>query len=138
MLTIYIDEAHASDEWFLPESPDVKAGHAIIAVHKKLADRINAAKSFVHNKSFPVEMVVDSMNNEAADRYFAWPERLYIIVDGIVVYQGGLGPNDYHLEEVKEWLDKRFSDGNDVANSADNALPSITDVRSKNEEDCAE
>ena len=38
------------------------------------------------------------------DVYGAWPERLYIIVDGTIVYQGGLGPFDYKLHEVQHWL----------------------------------
>lgn len=104
MLTIYIEEAHATDEWFFPDAVDVKSGGAVIAVHKNLSDRIQAAKTFVQNKEFPVEIVVDSMKSEVIDRYFAWPERLYIIMDGVVVYKGGMGPNDYLIEEVDDWL----------------------------------
>lgn len=104
LLTIYIEEAHASDEWFLPEAPDVKSGGAIIQVHRELEDRIHAAQTFVNYKKFVPEIVVDSMRNEVVDRYYAWPERLYVIVDGVVLYKGGMGPNDYHIEEVTEWL----------------------------------
>lgn len=35
-------------------------------------------------------------------------ERLYIIVDGVVVYKGGYGPFDYKLWEVQDWLAARY------------------------------
>lgn len=54
----------------------------------------------------PAPLVVDSMANEAMTYYSAIPERLFIILDGKVVYEGRRGPEGYHLEEVKEWLKK--------------------------------
>ena len=91
LLTIYIEEAHASDRWFFPNAPDVKTGNAIIATHCSIEDRLAAAKKFVSVKSFSSELVVDSMAGDTEDRYEAWPERLYIVVDGVVVYKGGNG-----------------------------------------------
>lgn len=91
MLTIYIEEAHPQNEWFFPEAPDVLSGDAVISSHQCLEDRLAAARKFKAAKSFPIELVVDSMENNIVDRYLAWPERLYIIVDGVVVYQGGNG-----------------------------------------------
>ena len=32
--------------------------------------------------------VFDGMDGEACDRYDAWPERLYIVLNGVVVYKG--------------------------------------------------
>lgn len=37
---------------------------------------------------FVGEIVCDSMKGEVDDRFGAWPERLYIIYKGIVVYKG--------------------------------------------------
>ena len=108
LLTIYIEEAHASDEWFLPESRDVKAGNAIIAAHQSLKERLAAANSFILDKKYPIECVVDSMADHIVDRYNAWPERLYIVLDGVIVYKGGMGPNDYKLNEVHDWLEARY------------------------------
>ena len=48
------------------------------------------------------------MEGNIADRYGAWPERLYIIIDGIVVYKGNVGPFGYKLPEVKEFLAQKF------------------------------
>ena len=91
MLTIYIEEAHASDRWFFPNAPDVLSGNAIIATHQSIEDRLAAARKFVEVKNYRGEVVVDTMKGHVVDRYDAWPERLYIIVDGTVVYKGGNG-----------------------------------------------
>lgn len=107
ILTIYIEEAHARDEWFLPESPGAKK-EALIYVHRNLSERLEAANRFSANKNFQIDLVVDSMEGNVVDRYDAWPERLYIIVDGVVVYKGGNGPFGYRLDEVKSWLAKRY------------------------------
>lgn len=100
-LTVYIEEAHAVDRWYLPQAPS----GAQIKHHTSDADRIAAAKSFIADYSFPIETVVDTIANEANFAYDAWPERLYIVVDGVVVFKGGPGPFFYRLDEVMTWLD---------------------------------
>ena len=108
-LTIYIEEAHAHDEWWLPESPGAHVGGgSYIANHRHIQDRMGAAKRFVDDFGFPGEVVCDSFQDEVNDRYGAWPERLYIIEQGVVVYKGGIGPFDYRLAEVKDWLIARY------------------------------
>lgn len=109
MLTIYIEEAHAADEWKLPESLVETEMGVSVPVHQSIADRIAAAKLFRAQRNVPsLEIVCDSMRGDMVSRYGAWPERLYVIVDGVVVYQGGLGPFDYKLWEVQEWLAERY------------------------------
>ena len=72
---------------------------------KSLADRVAIVKDFVGRFSYPIPIVIDSMT-DAADRiYGGWPERLYIIdTAGTIVYKGGIGPFDFHPEQVREWL----------------------------------
>ncbi|XP_019620475.1 PREDICTED: uncharacterized protein LOC109467022 [Branchiostoma belcheri] len=50
------------------------------------------------------ENVVDTMDDNVARAYACYPDRLFVILDGIVVYKGGLGPEGYHLDEVRDWL----------------------------------
>lgn len=108
-LTIYIEEAHAVDEWWLPHAPEANiGGKACIKQHHTIAGRIAAAQKFVDDLQFPIETVCDAMNNEASLFFGGWPERLYIVEKGVIVYQGGLGPFDYKLAEVKDWLIDRF------------------------------
>ena len=52
-------------------------------------------------------LMVDLMNNMASSNYGATPERLYVVLDGKVVYEGQQGPFDYRLEDVEEYLEKR-------------------------------
>ncbi|XP_019633402.1 PREDICTED: uncharacterized protein LOC109476824 [Branchiostoma belcheri] len=47
---------------------------------------------------------VDTMDNNVAKTYACYPDRLFVILDGRVVYKGGLGPEGYHLDEVRDWL----------------------------------
>lgn len=111
ILTIYIEEAHASDEWALPESQVETTFKTSIRAHRSIDERIAAAKIF---ESLPkgvagsLEIVCDSMEGDISTRYGAWPERLYIILDGVIVYKGGQGPFDYRLWEVQEWLYEKY------------------------------
>ena len=108
MLTIYIEEAHAIDEWVLPES-EVQVKNVNIKVHKTLEERRQVAATFIKDTNITCETVVDSMDaGNVADGYWGWPERLYVILDGVVVYQGGVGPFGYKLEEVQAWLVNKY------------------------------
>ena len=108
-LTIYVSEAHSADEWQLPHA--LGAGDAIPVFDqpKALGERVALARCFAERFPDVGRLVVDTMSNEAAENYAAWPERLYIIVDGAVVYKGGPGPFGYVLKDVKDWLDAHAS-----------------------------
>jgi type I thyroxine 5'-deiodinase len=107
-LTIYIAEAHARDEWWIPHAPNAhEGGAACILQHRSIDSRINAAKSFADDFQVDFEVVCDSMKNEVCELYDSYPERLYIIERGVVVYQGGHGPFDFKLEEVDAWLKQK-------------------------------
>ena len=59
-------------------------------------------------ETLPGPFLVDNMKNEASRSYGSFPDRLYIVLDGKVVYQGGLGPVDYNTYEMEQWLEKYF------------------------------
>ena len=63
MLTVYIEEAHASDEWVLPNSEIERSGEGNIPVHKTIDDRINSALKLINNRKILSELVCDSMEN---------------------------------------------------------------------------
>ncbi len=72
-VTIYIREAHASDEW--------KLGNIVsIPQHKTIEDRLEAARAFVKDYGWSGMVVVDTMSNELDDTFAIWPER-YVVVD---------------------------------------------------------
>jgi type I thyroxine 5'-deiodinase len=108
MLTIYIEEAHPADEWRLPESKverELSEHNDIISTHQNMKQRLDVAQRFIERKGIKGDVVCDGMKGQVLDLYQAWPERLYIIVDGVVAYKGGVGPFHYNLGEVEAWLE---------------------------------
>uniref|UniRef100_A0A803J654 Iodothyronine deiodinase n=1 Tax=Xenopus tropicalis TaxID=8364 RepID=A0A803J654_XENTR len=98
-LIIYIDEAHAADEWALKNNLHIKK-------HRCLQDRLAAAKRLLEElPSCPV--VLDTMSNLCSAKYAALPERLYILQEGKVIYKGKMGPWGYKPEEVHSVLEKK-------------------------------
>ena len=70
-------------------------------VHKNLEDRIKAASEIQKLKP-DIPMFIDSFDNRLNKAFGAYPERLYIIQDNIVMYQGKMGSFRYRLNEVDE------------------------------------
>lgn len=97
-LTVYISEAHPLDEWALLSHKKYSR-----LQHRTLDERMSSA-TVLKDEGILGELVVESMENAAVDLYAALPERLVIILDGIVVYKGGLGPMNYRPEDVGKWL----------------------------------
>ena len=98
-LVVYIQEAHPLDKWYFDFEKNKRRSHT------SLEDRIEAGNflnSFVQN----VPIVVDNMRNGVCRLYGAKPERLYVIKNGQIVYQGGFGPSRYNLEEMEVALKK--------------------------------
>jgi hypothetical protein len=108
-----VEEAHASDDWALPIGAGIGRD---VKLAKRLDDRISAAKRFVRELDYPIEVVCDSMVDEVVNKYEAFPERLYIIENGVVVFKGGRGPHDYNPKDVLEWLQRRYGDRMDRPN----------------------
>ena len=98
-LVVYIEEAHPTDEWYF-DSNSYK-----IEQPKALKERIAAAKMFADDTQVDCPVLVDGMNNEANALYGALPERLYVVCDGKVAYEGGRGPFFYNLDEMSKALD---------------------------------
>lgn len=76
-----------------------------VAQHKTMEDRLKAARILKSNNG-PIPILVDTMDNEALTAYAPMPERLFILLDEEVSYEGGRGPMDYNLDEVRDWLTK--------------------------------
>ena len=99
---IYIEEAHANDQWRLENNT-----YNYIKQHQKMEERLAAAEELCKlDPHCPV--YVDTMKNEAIARYGALPERLFIALDSVIVYEGKPGPHGYSPDEVQDWLKKHF------------------------------
>ncbi|KAJ8394224.1 hypothetical protein AAFF_G00048070 [Aldrovandia affinis] len=76
-----------------------------IPKHRCLEDRLKAAQ--LMDLEVPGCLVVaDSMDNSSNAAYGAYFDRLYILQDGKVAYQGGRGPEGYKISELRKWLDQ--------------------------------
>lgn len=102
-LTVYTQEAHPTEsgdyiDYFLP-----------INKHKTLEERLSAANELMKLETLPGPLLVDNMSNESSRAFGSFPDRLYIVLDGKIVYMGGVGPHGYNTFEVEKWLNNFFS-----------------------------
>jgi hypothetical protein len=105
-LTVYVREAHPTDEWQMKSN--VK-DDVCYAQPKTLEQRVAIAKDFTARFKYPLPFGIDDMSNLADAAYSAWPERLYIIDEsGHIAYRGGMGPFNYKPAEVRDWLASRY------------------------------
>jgi type I thyroxine 5'-deiodinase len=104
-VTLYIKEAHPTDEWQMPsnETEDV-----CYLQPRTTAQRVEIAADFTQRFHYDIPMLVDPIENEANRLYAGWPERLYVVEDGVVRYKGGTGPFNFAPEELEAWLKERF------------------------------
>jgi len=106
-VTVYIAEAHPAERGHFRVGGD--GGNYAIDTHANMGDRIRAAATLRKEAKTDLggsPILVDPMDDPANLGYAALPERLYVILDGRVVYQGGLGPFHYRIEEVEAFLAK--------------------------------
>ena len=97
--SVYIAEAH-------PVEKANFTGNIVISAHETLEDRLKAAR--VLQSSMQGEdnrILVDSMQDVANELYAAFPERLYVILDGKVVLEGKPGPFGYNIAEIESFLE---------------------------------
>ena len=109
-LTVYIAEAHASDEWTLRDDFNAELdGKWDVPVARTMDQRLHTAREWVDWLNPSMEYVVDKMDDNARRTYAAWPERLVVIENGVVQYYGKQGPWGYDTDEVGAWLEQRFA-----------------------------
>lgn len=100
-LIVYLAEAHPSDGWKFKNNFD-------IGNHKIIQDRMKAVETLIKQQPNG-EVVADDISNALNYKYGAMYERLFIVLNGKIVYLGQRGPQGYHLGEVEEWLTKYTS-----------------------------
>jgi len=108
VVTVYIVEAHPTDEW------DVNTGldsEACVRQPRTLQQRGSVATSFATRYEYPSErFVIDNMDNTVSDAYSAVPERLFVVDGkGKLAYVGGIGPYHYDPTEVRAFLVKALA-----------------------------
>jgi thyroxine 5-deiodinase len=83
MTTVYVEEAHPVDGWALPGAQTP----ITFRQPRSTEERCDIARTFVRRFDFRLPLVVDTIANAADMAFDAWPERLYVVVDGVIVYK---------------------------------------------------
>jgi hypothetical protein len=105
-LTVYVREAHPTDEWQMKSN---LKDDVCYAQPKTLEQRLAIANDFTKRFKFTLPFGIDDMSNAADTAYSAWPERLYVIDEsGHIAYRGGMGPFNYKPAELRQWLAARY------------------------------
>lgn len=79
-----------------------------IKTHHSIQDRCNAARILQTKFNPGCPVLVDGMLDTGNIAYGATPIRLHVVQNDILVYQGGPGPFQYNLDELREWLASQF------------------------------
>jgi len=86
-LGVYIQEAHAQDEWPISSSrANGDRGKVCIEQPKSTQERCAVARQFQQDFSFSIPMVVDTVANEFDAAFAPWPLRFYVFSGGKVKY----------------------------------------------------
>jgi len=101
-VTIYMSEAHPAEKKHF-------GGNYAIDTHTNMEERIEAAETLLEEagdalKGCPI--LVDTMDDIANLSYVAFPERLYVLKDGLITFEGDLGPDGYSIQAVDDFLSK--------------------------------
>lgn len=83
---IYIEEAHATDEWNIGAS----AG-AIVESHKTMEDRMQCVKMFSDNHGVKFPIYPDDMKSTFMNTFASWPVRCFITKGKVI----------HHISEPK-------------------------------------
>lgn len=99
-LVVYIEEAHAEGE------NSFENNAFGLHQHKSLNDRIASAHVMIEalDGQMKCPVVVDDMDNNAMYAYGARPERMYILKEQTVIYQGNRGPIFNNFDEFEQAL----------------------------------
>ncbi len=105
-LLVYIREAHATDEWVMPDNVDDGINIPQPLTHE---ERVQAALAMRSAMGIEFPIAIDGLDDTVMNAYGAWPERLYVVgPDGHVAYQGGQGPWGYSPDEVAAFLNTNY------------------------------
>jgi len=104
-LFVYILEAHAKDEWPMPlGTQPCKYNQPT-----RIDERLNIASEYSKNFPVPFPMVVDTMSNDFERSYAVWPERFFVIENGVMAFIGQPEPDNGHLPgSLASWLSSRY------------------------------
>ena len=111
---VYIEEAHATDEWPISSGRYAKAP-VNIRQPRTTAERIKVAREFLNDYSINADSrmkcVVDipEMGNPFEKAFAPWPLRLYVVEDGIMTWIAEPKNCEYDVSLLRDWLTRRHA-----------------------------
>eukprot|EP00824_Muranothrix_gubernata_P006934 TRINITY_DN18912_c0_g1_i1.p2 TRINITY_DN18912_c0_g1~~TRINITY_DN18912_c0_g1_i1.p2 ORF type:complete len:130 (-),score=22.18 TRINITY_DN18912_c0_g1_i1:7-396(-) len=100
-ITVYIAEAHASDEWPL--------GQTSFPQPRTLEERRMRAQQFLQATGYEIPLFVDGIDNAFESAYAAHPERFFVIQRGVLVHIAEPGPEGYKVAALRNLLEEYVS-----------------------------
>ena len=109
---LYIEEAHACDEWPIRSSRYMPNGEVVSVKQPRLvSERVALAQSFVDSFDLGPEMkiLVDDpeQGNLFEKAYAPWPIHIYVIENGIMQYISAPTDCAHDVSELRAWLKHR-------------------------------
>jgi hypothetical protein len=104
---VYVREAHPTDEWQV----EANEREGILFAQPTSRDqRAEVARVCSLKLKLSIPTLVDDMDNSTDLKYYALPDRLYLIGrDGRVAYRGGPGPFGFVAAELEEAIEEYLS-----------------------------
>ena len=106
---MYIREAHPTDEWQVESNE----GEGILFAQPTTLDaRSHIAQVCSLKLDLPIPTLIDDMENSTDRKYYALPDRLYLIGrDGRVAYRGRPGPFGFVASELERAIEEYLKAG---------------------------
>lgn len=95
-ILLYIEEAHPEDGWYIGDS-----NIYCIKQHQNINERKNGMSIIKNQIHKNVNILLDNMNNDGKKYFGVQYERIYIVFDNKITYQGENGPFGYDLSDVE-------------------------------------
>ena len=101
---VYIREAHPTDEWQVESN---ESEGILFSQPTTFAARGDIAQVCSLKLDLPIPTLVDDMENSTDRKYYALPDRLYLVGrDGRVAYRGGPGPFGFVASELERAIEE--------------------------------
>lgn len=103
-IAIYIQEAHAEDEWPIYEA------ERTFRQHRSLEERMEACRLLVEDyrdNLSDVEVFVDRMDNAFESNYASWPFRFWVLELSQVLFKAMPIGARYDLQTLKNFFESR-------------------------------
>ncbi len=100
---VYIREAHPTDGW---QVEDNERDVVYFPQPKTLGDRVAVADACALRLELSIPTLIDDMENSTDQKYYALPDRLYLIGrDGTIAYRGAPGPWGFVAAELEKAIE---------------------------------